>query len=702
MYDKKTMFKILKISFKIAALFIIIILYSYQVNADYQWIQYNNNTGYNINSIKFKGNFGIMAGDNGIIKTTQNDGLSWSNQNSGCLDKLNAAHIENVDLIIIAGANKRILVSQDGGATWLNRTPNNISSQIEFYGVCAVNSEIWVAGSSSLILKSSDYGQTWTKQYEGVNNIKMIKMYPSGIGTAMGDNILLTTSDGGNNWSPVSISISNKFIAGYCLNEYLWFGVIDNGDNTFSLYQTYEGPGKWIFLYKFNFEVKSICFPNYYSGWTVGANGNIYYTPNNPSQWEKINIDTQISVNLNSAAFSNLNDTIWVAGNNGYYYKRFYNYSDSEPEFAGIYANAGGKYFVLTGDAIELTSERTIARNKQFLRYQWSSQDLTVSLENTDKIKSSFQSSEPGRYFVKLEIDDYGTSRSSDYAEVYVFDTYSQIYSQDAAVSGNNNGLILNGYAHNIDINLKDIPEYPDFKSVSAYIDLKNFRTVPHLFSAMKINPLYFNSVRPNISLFDDLSYTIVNFEMFDYATGNHINELSDAYDNLKIKYRLPPSISKFENRRFAVFNYDEGTEQWTRKSQIFLYNIMTGLEIEISLNHFSIYGLFALPDFEKQGEIEIFPNPFIGGDGNYKTGRYYTGADDGSGIYFSGINMKNAKIKIVNLAGYVVNELVNDNDSYFQWSVLDKKNKPVSSGLYYAIIESGSYKCVKKIQIIR
>ncbi|MBP7653503.1 hypothetical protein KA977_08775, partial [Candidatus Dependentiae bacterium] len=197
-------------------------------------------------------------------------------------------------------------------------------------------------------------------------------------------------------------------------------------------------------------------------------------------------------------------------------------------------------------------------------------------------------------------------------------------------------------------------------------------------------------------------SYTAVNFELFDFNTSNHISGLSEAFNNLKLKYRLPSGVNKFNGRLFAIFQYNEELRQWHQISPSYQYNILSGIEVEIQISHFSIYGLFAIPYFEQSGDVEIYPNPFIAGDRNFKTGRNYTGTDDGSGIYFAGSNLKNANVKIVNLAGYVVNEFNTGGESYFQWDVFDRKGRPVSSGLYYVIIETGNYKCVKKLQIIR
>ncbi|MBP7654238.1 hypothetical protein KA977_12505, partial [Candidatus Dependentiae bacterium] len=480
-----------------------------EIFAEYVWTQYNNSTGYNINSIKFNESFGVMVGDNGIIKTSSNDGLTWINQNSGCEERLNDVFIENNNLIVAVGSNRRVLISQDSGVTWINRPPVNVSGTTEFYSVSVNNSVIWITGSSSLIFKSSDFGQTWEKQYEGSRDIKFIKIFSSGNhGVSIGENILLTTSDGGSNWLPViPITGTLNFTTGFCLNDYLWFGITNNGDGTYSLYQTFEGPSRWIFLYKFDFAVKSITFINYYSGFAVGENGNIYYTQDNPSIWQKIDIDTSITVNLNSVSFTDSGETIWVSGNNGYYYKRFYEYGELEPQTQEIIADAGGKYFVLKNDTVQLTSEKTIARNKNFLRYSWSAEDADVILSDQDKILCNFESGTSGKYRIKLKVDDYRGHFGEDYAEIYVVDTYSQISSpfSEISVTGNNTGLMLNDYVHTIDLKLESVTSV---YNASLYFDLKNFRSVPHLFIANKIEPSFFNEVRPNISLFDDLSYT--------------------------------------------------------------------------------------------------------------------------------------------------------------------------------------------------
>ncbi len=89
------------------------------------------------------------------------------------------------------------LVSSDSGASWIAR---NFSGQ--FYGVQLVNdSTAYVVGTHGQIRKTTDFGLSWINLSSGTNRF-LYGLYFTDInnGTAVGDHVILRTSDGGQSW----------------------------------------------------------------------------------------------------------------------------------------------------------------------------------------------------------------------------------------------------------------------------------------------------------------------------------------------------------------------------------------------------------------------------------------------------------------------------------------------------------------------
>ncbi|HON55892.1 MAG TPA: hypothetical protein PLJ38_02630, partial [bacterium] len=443
-------------------------------------------------------------------------------------------------------------------------------------------------------------------------------------------------------------------------------------------------------------------FSSYNNGWAVGDNGNIYFTAPNPANWQKLDIPNYPhTFDFNKIFMYENQDTIFIFGDNGYYFMRTFDYTQSDQQLSRfIISDAGGPYFTTIDETVALSAERTIARNKNFLRYRWTKLNNTENAQITDadKMTAVFSADTSGVYFVKLAVDDYRGNYSETFTKICVIDTFINLVSNDTFVTFRNSAALKFNNNNLLDVSLR---LRNDFNDLTITINRVDYAETPYILFINRAQSQFLPVIRPNISLYEDLSYTILDFELFDLKTKNNLNRQTFAFDNLRINYALAPNIDNFKNRSFAIFKLDDNYRNWSKIGGDYLYSIDNGIaNISTDLQHFSIYALFSIPYFDND-DIFVYPNPFIPNDGNIKTGRHYTGADDGSGIYFSGKKMANAKITIVNLAGFVVFEQRNTNKNYFQWNVSDKKGNRAASGFYYVIIEADDYKCIKKLQIV-
>jgi len=668
-----------------------------KLSADYVWRQYSYLTADNINSAIFKDNYGWVVGDNGIIKITTDAGKTWQNQNSGITAKLNKIFNANNGFLVAVGDNKTVLISADSGVSWQNRSPITFSNISEFFDVFADTTNIWAVGNNTIILHSLDRGLTWQMQYLGFNNSRCIKFFDNNFGIVLGHRQILMTYDAGVNW--LAYNIPYSFKCAFFLNNYLWFAVTD--DN--KLYQTYEGPLLWRHLYSFNFDVKSITFYHYFDGWIVGNNGNVYRTKNNPMNWLKVtDIPANTNYNLNVITTVN-NDTLCVFGDNGYYYNRFYELQDTD--YQRLYsADAGGDYFAFIGETITLTAINTKAPDKQYLRYNWYFSEKSRNINSFAKIKSNnsmqpeFSAQRSGVYYINLAVDDFRDNYKYSQARVIVSDTFLKVVNNDSQLPLKDDFVYC--------LKLENLNEYSfslgDSANITLKIDISDFLDTSQYLFISKPSTNLFSNDYSNLGLWKKQYYSIIDIDVFDAVTRNLLNTSTQAFDFIKLKYKLSAFDADYKNRKFNFYNFNIANNVWTKISNDFSYNFNSENLVELTLPHLSIYGFFSQPYFENV-DFEIYPNPFIPNDNNVLTGRDYISANDGTGIYFSGVALKNSELKIVNLNGFVLFETFFDNNTIvFQWNAKDKRNKYLPSGLYYVLLNGQFGKIVKKLQIIR
>ncbi|MEW6482287.1 MAG: T9SS type A sorting domain-containing protein [bacterium] len=123
------------------------------------------------------------------------------------------------------------------------------------------------------------------------------------------------------------------------------------------------------------------------------------------------------------------------------------------------------------------------------------------------------------------------------------------------------------------------------------------------------------------------------------------------------------------------------------------------------TFNHLSIIALAGTSQqaltAENLKNISVYPNPFVPYDNDKDNGIPYNGSAD-SGITFKGLT-ENAEIRIFNLAGRLVREVMLTNQGIWQWDARNQNNKELSSGIYiYVITNNKKEKATGRIAIVK
>ena len=142
----------------------------------------------------------VAVGDGGTIIRTADGGITWAAQASGTSADLNDVAFAGAGTGYIVGSAGTMLKTTDGGIGWI---PLSGGSEALLHGVSFANSDIGTAvGSGGAILRTTDGGANWTGQTSGTTAaLHAVQCISDSIVYAVGDDIVLKTTDGGTIWN---------------------------------------------------------------------------------------------------------------------------------------------------------------------------------------------------------------------------------------------------------------------------------------------------------------------------------------------------------------------------------------------------------------------------------------------------------------------------------------------------------------------
>ncbi|HLT24809.1 MAG TPA: YCF48-related protein [Ignavibacteria bacterium] len=301
--------------------FLMTILLVSESNAQNGWTIQNSGTTKNLKSVHFvNSNIGFTVGDSGTILKTTNGGKNWIARNSSTAENLNDVYFLNIKRGYIAGENGTYLTSIDSGNTWTKiiiEVQNDITFNTKlpitnsFNAVHFINAYFGFIVGDSLILSTFDGGNNWESNY--LSNSLLSICFPSAETGYAIDNQggIYSSTDGGMTWTGQQISPNNS------PNSVYFTGVQTGyitGASPNNLIKTSDGGNNWTVVHSGANNLRSVMFSDSIKGISVGENGAIYKTSTGGNSW-----DIQYSGTTETLNSVYLRDSLRGAavGNNG-------------------------------------------------------------------------------------------------------------------------------------------------------------------------------------------------------------------------------------------------------------------------------------------------------------------------------------------------------------------------------------------------
>lgn len=230
------------------------------------WKDQSSGTTDTLFSVKFFNiDTGFIAGQNGKILRTFNNGTNWTIIPSGVTQSLRKIIYTPNRTLYAAGDNGTIIKSIDNANTWttLATGTSDRITDISFYG----NDTGYVVGLNGLLLKTTDAGITWTTLNSGVTSkLNAVDFTSANVGYLAGDaGVMKKTTDGGLTWTAFPVTLYNNNIADIKFRDPM------NGYfvTQFDFFRTYDGGVTWVNLGQ---ELQSVDFTTKDTAYAVGAN----------------------------------------------------------------------------------------------------------------------------------------------------------------------------------------------------------------------------------------------------------------------------------------------------------------------------------------------------------------------------------------------------------------------------------------------
>ena len=268
----------------------------------------------------------IWSTKRGSVLKTTDGGQSWEiaiTTMAPYIYTVVAKDTQNIAFVasdFIWSTNNKLYVSNNGGVSWEQFTIPSLSLA---YDLAWVDDEIFVLGRHSSVMRFDTKDGQWESMHMAmaIEDITWINQQRGVVttGNEFGDNKVLTSTDGGQNWLPDNTMPGGKQV--YFADENTgWF--LKPG-NAASVFRTLDGGSAWQeFPIGSSKVIASLKVVNPDNIWAYGSDGGVYQSHDLGESWTPVPSNTSLYVQ--SIHFFD-EDTGWMAGgfglNNGFIHK---------------------------------------------------------------------------------------------------------------------------------------------------------------------------------------------------------------------------------------------------------------------------------------------------------------------------------------------------------------------------------------------
>lgn len=231
----------------------------------------------------FDANNTWIAGEDGALLRTANNGVAWTLAPSGSTRHLRAlGRVGNVGWAV--GDGGTVLRTNNGGAGWTAQTTGSLQP---LRGVHVLDANrAWAVGDGGLVLATVDAGATWVAHASGVARLHGVVFADSLRGLAVGQHgAIVQSANGGTSWTAVD-SGTTAHLRSVALSGSTAWAVGDAG----TALRSTDGGATWSSVATgVTTRLRAVRFRNANEGWAVGDGGTVLYSANGGASWTVFN-----------------------------------------------------------------------------------------------------------------------------------------------------------------------------------------------------------------------------------------------------------------------------------------------------------------------------------------------------------------------------------------------------------------------------